>query len=62
MALDWGILHWIQNNITCPFLDAAVRARSCWWVCSRDFSSEMLRSSISSRARGPAGSIPPCSF
>ena len=32
MALDWGILHWIQNNITCPFLDAvvpAVRARSC---------------------------------
>lgn len=90
MALDWGILHWIQNNISCPFLDAvvpkltmlgnagiiwilagvlllctkntAVRARSCWWVCSRDFSSEMLRSSISSRARGPAGSIPPCSF
>ena len=24
MALDWGILHWIQNNISCPFLDAAV--------------------------------------
>ena len=24
MALDWGILHWIQNNITCPFLDAVV--------------------------------------
>ena len=24
MALDWGILHWIQNNISCPFLDAVV--------------------------------------
>ena len=24
MALDWGILHWIQNTITCPFLDAVV--------------------------------------
>ena len=24
VALDWGILHWIQNNITCPFLDAVV--------------------------------------
>ena len=50
MALDWGILHWIQNNITCPFLDAVVPKLT------------MLRSSISSRARGPAGSIPPCSF
>ena len=90
MALDWGILHWIQNNISCPFLDAVVpkltmlgNAGIIWilagvlllctkkyrrqgalvlMVCSRDFSSEMLRSSISSRARGPAGSIPPCSF
>ena len=24
MALDWGILHWIQNTIACPFLDAVV--------------------------------------
>ena len=24
MALDWGILHWIQNNISCLFLDAVV--------------------------------------
>lgn len=24
MAFDWGILHWIQNTIACPFLDAVV--------------------------------------
>ena len=24
MALDWGILHWIQNNIVHPFLDIVV--------------------------------------
>ena len=24
MAFDWGILHWIQNSIACPFLDAVV--------------------------------------
>ena len=24
MAFDWGILHWIQNTIVCPFLDAVV--------------------------------------
>ena len=24
MALDWGILHWIQNNISCPYLEAVV--------------------------------------
>ena len=24
MAFDWGILHWIQNTIGCPFLDAVV--------------------------------------
>ena len=29
MALDWGILHWIQNNITCPFLDAVMQAFTC---------------------------------
>ena len=30
MALDWGILHWIQNNITCPFLDAVMQAFTCF--------------------------------
>ena len=24
MAFDWGILHWIQNTIACPYLDAVV--------------------------------------
>ena len=24
MAFDWGILHWIQNTVACPFLDAVV--------------------------------------
>ena len=24
MALDWGILYWIQAHLTCPFLDAVM--------------------------------------
>ena len=24
MALDWGILYWIQDHLTCPFLDAVM--------------------------------------
>ena len=24
MAFDWAILHWIQNTLACPFLDAVV--------------------------------------
>lgn len=90
MALDWGILHWIQNNISCPFLDAVVpkltmlgNAGIIWilagvlLLCTKKYRRQgalvlvgllagllvgTLRSSILSRARGPAGSIPPCSF
>lgn len=91
MALDWGILHWIQNNISCPFLDAVVpkltmlgNAGIIWilagvlLLCTKKYRRQgalVLHGSARGtsrrkccaqaswlRARGPAGSIPPCSF
>ena len=44
MSIDWSILHWVRDVLTCPFLDflmpklillsngGAVWRSACWWA------------------------------